>query len=139
MPSVGLQTREILMFLVEQESGQRAHYSSARALGAAIRRGELGPQARIFHQTANQWLPITVHPEYRRAESEWEQGSIRRLQGRGWTFFPETPPAPESDPLLAVAPPPEELPAPILIPGDGAPSWWSSAWRHLRQLAKPGV
>jgi hypothetical protein len=126
------------MFLVEPESGQRRHYSSAGALGAAIRRGELGPQTRIFHQAANQWLPITVHPEYRRAESEWERGSIRRLQHRGWTFFPETSPAPEPDPLLAIAPP-EERPAPALIPGDGEPSWWTSAWRHLRQLAKPGV
>jgi len=137
MPSVGLQTREILMFLVEPESGQRCHYSSARALGAAIRRGELGPTARIFHEATNQWLPITVHPEYRRAETEWEQGSIRRLQGRGWTFFPETPP--ESDPLLSVAPRPEERPAPVLLAGDGEQSWWTSAWRNLRQLAKPGV
>lgn len=125
------------MFLVEPESGRRCHYSSARALGDAIRRGELGPQARIFHQTASQWLPITVHPEYRRVETEWEQGSIRRLKGRGWTFFPET--SPESDPLLAVAPRPEQRPAPVLIPGDGEPSWWTSAWRNLRQLAKPGV
>ena len=126
------------MFLVEPESGQRCHYSSARALGAAIRRGELGPQARIFHQAANQWLPITVHPEYRRAESDWEQGSVRRLRTRGWTFFPEMPI--EDDPLLAVAPPAANAgPGPMLIPGDGEPSWLGSAFRHLLQLARPGV
>lgn len=127
------------MFLVEPESGQRCHYSSARALGAAIRRGELGPQARIFHQASNQWLPITVHPEYRRAESEWEQGTVHRLRTRGWTFFPELPP--QNDPLLAMAPPPAPAPdsAPVLIPGDGEPSWLGSAFRHLLHLAKPGV
>lgn len=125
------------MFLVEPESGQRRHYSSPSALGAAIRRGELGPQARIFHQASNQWLPITVHPEYRRAESDWEQGSIGRLRTRGWTFFPEQPA--ESDPLLAFAPPPESRPGPALIPGDPEPSWLGSAFRHLFHLARPGV
>jgi len=54
------------MFLVEPASGQRCQYPSAQALGAAIRRGELGPQALIFHKTRNRWLPITVHPEYRK-------------------------------------------------------------------------
>lgn len=129
------------MYLVEPEPGQRCHYSSARALGAAIRRGELGPQARIFHQAANQWLPISVHPEYRRAESEWEQGTVHRVRTRGWTFFPEL--APEVDPLLGIARPPEgfveEASGPMLIPGDGEPSWLGSAFRHLLHLAKPGV
>ena len=124
------------MFLVEPESGQRCHYSSARALGAAIRRGELGPQARIFHQASNQWLPITVHPEYQRAEAEWEQGSVNRLRHRGWTFFPET--QQEDDPLLALTPPPEPA-GPILIPGDGEPSWWGTAFQRLLHLARPGV
>jgi hypothetical protein len=125
------------MFLVEPESGQRCHYSSARALGAAIRRGELGPQARIFHQASNQWLPITVHPEYQRAEEEWEQSSVRRLRSRRWTFFPET--GPQEDPFVALAPPPERGTAPMLIPGDGEPSWWGTAFQRLFHLARPGV
>ena len=47
------------MFLVEPRAGERCHYPSARALSAAIRRGELGPHARIFHQTTSRWLPIS--------------------------------------------------------------------------------
>ncbi len=126
------------MFLVEPESGQRCHYSSARALGAAIRRGELTPQARIYHQTSNRWLPITVHPEYRRAESDWEQRSARRLLGRRWTYFTEPPL--EDDPLVAASPPPAD-PAcpPLLVPGEFEPSWLGSAFRHLLQLARPGT
>ncbi|MGN6392801.1 MAG: hypothetical protein ACTHM9_11205 [Gemmatimonadales bacterium] len=77
------------MFLVEVAEGRRNHYPSAHALGAAIRCGELGPQARIFHQSSSQWLPITVHPEYRRAETEWEEDVARRWRARGWTFFSE--------------------------------------------------
>jgi hypothetical protein len=122
------------MFLVEPESGQRCHYSSARALGAAIRRGEIGPQARIFHQASNQWLPITVHPEYQRAEEEWEESSVHRLRHRGWTFFPEAP----EDPLVALTPE-REPSAPVLIPGDGGPSWWGTAFQRLLHLARPGV
>jgi hypothetical protein len=127
------------MFLVEPHSGQRSHYSSAQALGAAIRRGELGPQARIFHQASNQWLPITVHPEYRRAESDWEQGSIHRLRTRGWTFFPDQPM--ENDPLSAIAASPEQPPrqAPVLIPGDEQQSWLGSAVRHLLHRARPST
>ena len=125
------------MFLVEQDTGQRCHYSSARALGVAIRRGELGPQARIFHQASNQWLPITVHPEYQRAEEEWEQSSVSRLRHRGWTFFPGTGTSDE-DPLLALTPKPESQ-APVLIPGDGEPSWWGTAFQRLFHLTRPGV
>jgi len=126
------------MFLVEPESGQRCHYSSARALGAAIRRGELGPQARIFHQASNQWLPITVHPEYQRAEEEWEQSSAHRLRHRGWTFFPGTTDGhPGEDPLLALTPP--APPAQVLITGNGEPSWWGTAFQRLFHLTRPGV
>lgn len=123
------------MFLVEAEAGQRRHYASASALGTAIRRGEVGPRARIFHQHSNQWLPITVHPAYQRAESEWEQGSSGRLHARGWTFFPERPE--ESEPHLT-APRTNEVPVPMLIPGDEEPSWLRNAFRHLLQLTRPG-
>lgn len=129
------------MFLVEPESGQRRHYSSARALGAAIRCGELGPQARIFHQASNQWLPITVHPEYQRAEEEWEQSSLRRLRHRAWTFFPggsDAHPEQEDDRLLALTTGSQPAP-PVLIPGDGEPSWWGTAFQRLLHMARPGV
>jgi hypothetical protein len=129
------------MFLVEPESGQRRHYSSTRALGAAIRRGELGPQARIFHQASNQWLPITVHPEYQRAEEEWEQSSLHRLRHRAWTFFPGGSEARlgQEDGRLVALTTPLAPPAPILIPGDGEPSWWGTAFQRLLHMARPTV
>jgi hypothetical protein len=127
-----------MLFLVEPESGHRCHYSSAHALGVAIRRGELGPQARIFHQKSSQWLPISVHPEYRRAESDWEEGSARQLRARRWTFLSEPPvesdrPAP--DPMTPDYP----GMVPIMVPGEGETSWLGSAVRHLLQLARPGI
>ena len=126
------------MFLVEPESGQRRHYSSAQALGAAIRRGELGPTARIFHEAADRWLPITVHPEYRKAESEWDEGSADKLKGRRWTFLHGSPR--ETDgPAPASPPPADPASVPLLIPSDEEPSWLGSAFRHLLQLARSGM
>lgn len=125
------------MFLVEPQTGQRCHYTSARALGGAIRRGELGPEARIFHQASSQWLPITVHPEYRRAESEWEEQSARQMRGRRWTFLSERP---EAQPLESeMARPLDAAPVPMLVPGGSEASWLGSAFRSLIHLARPGA
>jgi hypothetical protein len=120
------------MFVVEPGSGKSKGYSSARELGAAIRRGELGPQARIYHRTTDRWLPITVHPEYRKAAAERERKGARELQGRHWTFLPGSPteeavPAPQ---LGVQAPSGLEL-----IPGDPPASWLGSTFRRLRGLA----
>jgi hypothetical protein len=75
------------MFVVEPGSGKNKGYSSARELGAAIRRGELGPQARIYHRATDRWLPITVHPEYRKVAAE-RRLSAARDAGQAWTFLP---------------------------------------------------
>src|SRR3954453_14872258 len=104
-----------MLFLVEPESGQRCHYSSARALGVAIRRGELGPQAKIFHQASNQWLPISVHPEYRKAESDWDEGNARQLRARRWTFLSE-PPA--DHPVAESTEPDYPGMVPVAVPGE---------------------
>jgi hypothetical protein len=125
-----------MLFLVEPESGQRCHYSSARALGVAIRRGELGPQAKIFHQASNRWLPISVHPEYRKAESDWEEGNARQLRARRWTFLSE-PPADRSVAESTVPDYPGMVP--VAVPGEGETSWLGSAVRHLLHLARPGT
>ena len=126
-----------MLFLVEPESGQRCHYSSARELGVAIRRGELGPQATIFHQASNQWLPISVHPEYRKAASDSEEGSARQLRARQWTFLSE-PPAEAGRPVPDSMAPDYPGMVPIMVPGEGEKSWLGSAVRHLLQLARPG-
>ena len=126
------------MFLVEPASGQRCQYPSAQALGAAIRRGELGPQALIFHKTRNRWLPITVHPEYRKVETELGPENVQRLRSRFRT--PLWGATREGDAQAPSAPPGPEPPRmPFLIPGDGEPSWLGSAFRHLMHLARSGM
>jgi hypothetical protein len=127
-----------LLFLVEPESGQRCHYACARALGVAIWRGALGPQGIILHQKSRPWVPISVHPEYRRAESDVEEGSARELRARRWTFLSE--PAAENDPPVANAAAPDYPGAvPLMVPGEGETSWLGSAVRHLLHLGRSGV
>lgn len=121
------------MFLVEPESGQRCQYRSAGALGEAIRRGELGPRARIFHRTTQRWLPITVHPEYRRVESAREAVN-RQWREWEWTFLAQRP-VHEPEPLLEPGTfgpiPRRSSAAMVLVPGGGRRSWLGTLRRLL--------
>jgi hypothetical protein len=120
------------MFLVEAGSGMNKGYATASELGAAIRRGELGPQARIYHRATDRWLPLTVHPEYRKAAAEREERSGRELRGRQWTFM-KTGRGTDAAPDQA---PGDSASGPLLIPGDPAPSWLGSTVRRIRGLGQ---
>ena len=55
------------MYLVDLGFGKETLFRSGNELADAIRRGIVGEQSRIYHRARATWLPITVHPEYRRA------------------------------------------------------------------------
>ena len=80
-------TSETPMYLVEIEAGREALYDSTSALAAAIRRGEVGPQARIFHRTSSSWISITLHPEFRKAAAARLSEPLPPLARSQWTFF----------------------------------------------------
>jgi hypothetical protein len=121
------------MFLVEPVTGRTYSYRSADALGEAIRRGEVGPRARIFHQATKQWLPITVHPEYRKVESARETLNTQWRQWE-WTFLAQRP---EPEPEHQVAPgtfrpiPRRSSSDMVLMPGAGRRSWFGALKRLL--------
>jgi len=121
------------MFVVEPGAGQTKEYPSARELGAAMRRGELGPQSRIYHRSTGRWLPITVHPEYRKVAAEREQLSALELQARHWTFLPDT--RPEYATVGEPRRPSPSASGPVLFAGDPEPSWLGTTFRRLRNLA----
>jgi hypothetical protein len=118
------------MFVVEPGSGKSKGFATTRELGAAIRSGELGPEARIYHRATDRWLPITVHPEYRRAAAEREAMGARELQGKQWTFLPSA----GSQQAASRERAPEQDEGPVLFPGDPEPSWLGSTFRRLRGL-----
>jgi transglutaminase-like putative cysteine protease len=85
------------MYLVEIEAGREALYDSVDALAAAIRRGEVGPQARIFHRTSSSWISITLHPEFRKAAAARRSEPLPPLGRTQWTFFGVEPKGREID------------------------------------------
>jgi hypothetical protein len=78
------------MYLVDLGSGKHELYRSQEELAAAIRKGDVGPQSRIYHRSSCTWLPITVHPEFKRFAAERASSKTWRRQ---WTFLRD--PAPE--------------------------------------------
>ena len=80
------------MYLVEIEAGREQVYQSVEALAAAIRRGVIGPDSRIFHRASSSWISITLHPEYRKAMAARAAEPLPPLSRSRWTFFgTETP------------------------------------------------
>ncbi len=53
------------MYRIELSRGTEQSFGSPEALAAAIRRGEVAPQARIYHRATATWISITLHPLYR--------------------------------------------------------------------------
>jgi hypothetical protein len=82
------------MFFVEREPGKLEAYDSPDHLSAAIRRGEVGPESRIFHRTASKWLSITKHPLYRQSSAQPVPEQPRPVGRNHWTFFPAPAPSP---------------------------------------------
>ena len=79
------------MYLVEIESGREALYDSVHALAAAIRRGEVGPESRIFHRTSSRWISITPHPVFKKAAAARASQPLPPLARSQWTFFGTEP------------------------------------------------
>jgi hypothetical protein len=104
------------MYLVELSPGMEMIYGSLSEFTDAVRRGEVTPDARVFHRARSQWLPVTEHPKYREviaALSAPRFGPARKE----WTFLPaksgrepvvpvELPlePGPEAEPVAVARP-----------------------------------
>jgi hypothetical protein len=75
------------MYLVELEAGREELYQSVEALASAIRRGEIGPEARIYHRASATWLSITVHPAYKKLAARQAGGAQLPADRKRWTFL----------------------------------------------------
>ena len=113
------------MILVQGPSGDQRQFRSSRELTEAIRRGELAPEARIYHRIAARWLPITVHPAFRRQITERLAERLPPLARTMWTFFAIDSPeqSPQDQAALQPAGPPTNGHHPEEKP--------TSAWRRV--------
>ena len=130
------------MYLIEIHPGTEILYHSVDELRAAIHSGEVTSQARIYHRNSAMWVPITVHPEYKKATADGEPLGLPRIKRKRWTFFasheaeepPEAPPA-AGNPAETKA---EAQPYPMLMPEGGKPRFRQLVRGAMRRLRISG-
>jgi hypothetical protein len=69
------------MFLVELSPGKEAIYGTVAEFVEAIRRGEVGWHARVYHRAKDTWVSVTMHPLFQKVAGE-------RPTRKEWTFLP---------------------------------------------------
>ena len=55
------------MYRIEVAPGEEAVFRTIEELAVAIRNGVVTPRARIYHHASEKWLPIGLHPHYKKA------------------------------------------------------------------------
>lgn len=90
------------MYRIELRAGEEAIYKTFDELAKAVRTGVITSHARVWHGASEKWLPITVHPHYKRAQEAPAPAAAA----------PPAPPAPA---------PADHAPAPIALPEPAAP------------------
>ena len=128
------------MYLIEVHPGTEILYHSVEELRAAIHSGEVTSHARIYHRNSAMWVPITVHPEYKKATADGEPLGLPRIKRKRWTFFASR----EAEEPATASPPAagnkaetnaEAEPYPMLMPEGGKPRFrqlMRGAMRRLR-------
>lgn len=98
------------MYRIELRPGQEVSYQSFDEFAAAVLGGDVSASARVWHGASSKWLPITVHPHYKRALAAPAKPT------------PVAPPAPAAaapqvaEPVVAKAGELEFLEVPDLLP-----------------------
>lgn len=111
------------MYRIRLASGEEAVYRTAEELAQAVTSGVVSADADVFHKSADRWLPISLHPDYRAVVTGKRpavttqpvavSGPRPKLQSPEKQALPEVAPPPAA---MAPAPPPPpiELPTPAL-------------------------
>lgn len=120
------------MYLVDLGYGKETLFHSGNELAEAIRRGDIGWHCRIYHRARATWLPITVHPAFRRLAAELPAEAGPASGRRQWTFMP----AEQVEPVPA---PQTAAPAPqAVMSTPAARSWRQSLGSAFRFWGKGG-
>lgn len=57
------------MYRIRLTTGEEAVFRTVEELALAVRSGVVSPKAEVFHKSANRWLPVELHPDYRAVAS----------------------------------------------------------------------
>ncbi len=120
------------MYRIRLASGEEAVYRTAEELAKAVSSGVVSATAEVFHKSAERWLPINVHPDYRAVASGKRPAVVpeavasthlRPVQSPPQRPRADTPPVPPAEPpapppdhprLEGTESPPEPQPTPLL-------------------------
>jgi hypothetical protein len=130
------------MYLVELQPGTEVLYRTVAELTAAIRCGDVGSQSWIYHRASSTWVPITVHPEYKKVTGEHGPLDLPPLKRKRWTFFnAEGIDQPVAAARSVEANPAETRPesAPAPIPQAEKPNLGQLVRGAMRWLRVPGM
>jgi len=72
------------MYLIELRPGTEQFYKTPDEFAAAIRYGEIGAGARIYHRARRRWVSVTLHPHFKAHVS----GGVNRAETRSRTSSP---------------------------------------------------
>jgi hypothetical protein len=97
------------MYRIEVAPGEETVFRSMEELAVAIRNGVVTPRARIYHNASQKWLPIGLHPHYKKA---LELPAASSAHPRSPTPVPAKPRSKHRVESLAAQPYPEPQPAP---------------------------
>jgi hypothetical protein len=91
------------MYLVELQPGQEAVYGTLTDFIDAVRRGEIGWHSRIYHRAKSTWIPVALHPHFRKVAGERPADPPRPAPRRQWTFLRVDPDEDDPAPTPAAA------------------------------------
>jgi hypothetical protein len=110
------------MYRIEVAPGEESVFRTIEELAVAIRNGVVTPRARIYHHASEKWLPIGLHPHYKKA-LEMPVSKTAHPSGKtptpAPTARPSPPPAPRATAIIeppAQAKPPRPIPPPVQSP-----------------------
>lgn len=110
------------MYRIEVAPGEESVFRTIEELAVAIRNGVVTPRARIYHHASEKWLPIGLHPHYKKA-LEMPVSKTAHPSGKSPTpaptARPSPPPTPRAAPIVeppGEAKPPRPVPPPVQSP-----------------------
>lgn len=104
------------MYRIEVAPGEETVFRTLEELAVGIRNGLITPRARIYHNASQKWLPIGLHPHYKKAMELPAASSAHPKTPTPVPARAPSKPRVESHPAEHPAAPAPKLPDPVISP-----------------------
>jgi hypothetical protein len=100
------------MYRIEVASGEETVFRTIEELAVGIRNGVVTPRSRIYHNASQKWLPIGLHPHYKKALELPAASAAHPTTPTPVPSVPRLRPRAEAQPTPRPVPAPEPGPLP---------------------------